>query len=724
MPCSTCVQYRCDCTSTDSSLKKRAPPKGYIESLELRLRDMEKLLQQRLQENNNNNNNEAQMDKAILDNGSDTDDNADQDSSSSPKDLHSTKVIRHIGVSSPYYLMGKQKQEEEESNNLGQSQTLYPDLVGNNSKHEQSHLTVSLKQGKLHLVYDDDTNDLMVIHDCSPLQKGLKQSTRADGGGVFDDIMSGPLIKTLMQKFIKLRPAIIPMIGERSISEALQNQHANRLLISSICSYVTMFLPEDDQTFDKYAIDRKDLIQKLAIKENELLRTAFLDPTISNIQAIIILCCHPTQGSIYSGIWLRAGIAIRMSQDLGLYRSFTNASNSRKVRELGNLLWHCVYILDRWSCAVLGRPLAIVDSDCNVDLPEPSTESTSDEVDDKDDKEDYTYFTAFIKLTGILGEIQQRIYSPKAKASLSGASTTATVNSLQRLLLEWYDQLPAEARSIKDDMTRLSSPSMTKEEKDVLLQSKQWQLVAPLMITYHAVTILLHRPFIISDNELLFSPAGAKRCLDSAIMATDIARLLDISSFTHFCWNIVMYSLSVVVSIHLFNCSSDQLDVRETAHDYLRHVMELWNTLESKFPCAPKLISGSHLQFALSFLGLKEVVRPSTELSSSGSNESNQITQSPTASFYDKSPESHDHRLQQQQQQPFPSQPIHSSHPMTYSLPESIPTSSSNSLPAMGNQLPDQDSWQRFFLNNTGPSSFGFSDGNNGDGFWQSLPLF
>jgi hypothetical protein len=63
--------------------------------------------------------------------------------------------------------------------------------------------------------------------------------------------------------------------------------------------------------FVKYGIDQKRLIQQLEEKEDELLRTAFLEPTISNIQAIIILCCHPTQVT-YPLIWLRAGIAIRM----------------------------------------------------------------------------------------------------------------------------------------------------------------------------------------------------------------------------------------------------------------------------------------------------------------------------------------------------------------------------------------------------------------------------
>ncbi|ORZ10851.1 fungal-specific transcription factor domain-domain-containing protein [Absidia repens] len=782
-PCSSCVQYCCDCTSNDSP-KKRPPPKGYIESLERRLRQMEQLLENKIprtdteHEKNDNNNSSSTNSSSI---------NRSNTPSGGTTDVHNAKVMRHIGISSPYYLMGKQKQEEERQKlrpviSLNKDAKLSGDNDNddyNSNELDQPTLLVSNGLGrKLELVYDDDNNDLMVIHDQAPPQHLLKQHRNESG---LDDILSGNIIGILAQKFIDLRPVILPMIGKRSILEATHNSSLNPLLTSSICSYVAMMLPNDDETFENYGIDRRDLIQKLATKENELLRTAFLTPTISNIQAIIILCCQPTHISIFTGIWLRTGIAIRMSQDLGLHRPLTNTSHSKQVRELGKTLWHCVYILDRWSCAVLGRPLAIVDSDCNVDLPEYSKSNNKDidnigdtglDGDEDEDEQNHTIFILFVKLSGILGEIQRRIYSPKAKASLGVCSTSTTkmVNSLQRLLLEWYDQVPPYARLTKSDVAHMASPSITKEEKTMLLQTKQWQLGGSLMICYCAVTILLHRPFIIPDSEILFSPASAERCTESAIFATDVVQLMDVQSFTHFYWNIIIFSLSVVISIHMFNCISDQRELSKTARQHLRILIDLWDVVDSEFPYTPKLAPLTPLHYAVQLLGLKGISpkqsQSATSLASTSSSsthdndstddtndgngnadnhetttipEHNQhaasdIYASTESQVYYNAKTQEQHQLQPQQlgSQPFKHSAMENATSMTYMLQENIPTSSNNDFPAteanlannsapsIENQLLDNESWQQIFLNNMGPNPFDFSDNKNGDDFWQN----
>ncbi|OAD73453.1 fungal-specific transcription factor, partial [Phycomyces blakesleeanus NRRL 1555(-)] len=69
-------------------------------------------------------------------------------------------------------------------------------------------------------------------------------------------------------------------------------------------------------------------------------------------------------------------------------------------------LWYSVYVTDRWCCAVMGRPLAIADSDCDIDLPR-----LYGSTDERKNKMDYVLFVNFVKLSGILGEVLRRIYS-------------------------------------------------------------------------------------------------------------------------------------------------------------------------------------------------------------------------------------------------------------------------------------------------------------------------
>lgn len=47
-------------------------------------------------------------------------------------------------------------------------------------------------------------------------------------------------------------------------------------------------------------------------KENELLRTAMLDATIGNIQALLILCHQPSYTTTVNSFSLKVGLAVRM----------------------------------------------------------------------------------------------------------------------------------------------------------------------------------------------------------------------------------------------------------------------------------------------------------------------------------------------------------------------------------------------------------------------------
>ncbi|KAI8088656.1 fungal-specific transcription factor domain-containing protein [Halteromyces radiatus] len=692
IPCSSCDQYHWECTSIDAPTKKREPPKGYIESLEMRLRKMERLLKdQQSSINNNKEQDTNNMDSINL---------FSQPSTSSQESKKSIRIMRHIGSSSAYYLMGKEHQEIQQLRHQQGNSTLSSSF-GHDT---ENPLIVSTPQGeKLHLVYDEDNNDLMVMYDLPTSQSQI------DG---IDGILSGFLVQKLLRRFMDLRPSMQPIVREPTILRLIQNHTDDLLLTCSICSYVCMVSPKDDPIFNSQDINREKIIQKLAAKENELLRTAFLTPTISNIQAIIILCCLPTHVSSFTAIWLRTGIAIRMSQDLGLYRSLTNTSYSKKTCDLSQRLWYSVYIMDRWSCAVLGRPLAIVDADCNVELPEyqpaicgDSTKAIAKSSTDNVERElEHTYFIQFVKLSGILGEIQRRIYSPKAKANLGTDQprTRLMVNSLQRFLLEWYSQLPLHCRVTEDDISLVES--MDPKEKQILLESMKWQLGAPLAICYYAVTILLHRPFIIPDNEVLFSPESAKWCTESAIIAHKIAQFLDMSSLAHFSWNILVYALSVVVSIFMYNCTSDQQEVSDYAYKCMNTTIKsMWNRLETRYPYAPKLVSFSPLHYATTILKLKGLQE------SSSSSPSTPTTRTPSSSNDKCCKDDNNGKSQDTMQQ---EQTIPLLDPTINILDNNATMTNMDEFQS----IVSQDIWQQLFLKNTDFSFLQDMDTQNGQG--------
>lgn len=172
----------------------------------------------------------------------------------------------------------------------------------------------------------------------------------------------------------------------------------------------------------------------------------------------------------------------------------------------------------------MGRPLAISDADCDIELPHVNggVHGTAD----------YSVFIHFIKLSSILGEVLRRIYSAKAQSQgYKSISTHHTVQSIYRMLNDWLRQVP--------DHQRISSEEAILIYKNKIMTNKVRE-AGPLMACYHVVVILLYRIFLVSDKldvlPELYDEANT-RCTEAAKSVIDIARLLNPSEVVHFGWN-------------------------------------------------------------------------------------------------------------------------------------------------------------------------------------------
>jgi hypothetical protein len=94
------------------------------------------------------------------------------------------------------------------------------------------------------------------------------------------------------------------------------------------------------------------------------------------VQAVLILgYWHPDSQDRFEA-WHWTGIAISMSQCMGLHRSSFGdrrrghlpADRMRTVRRI----WWCCLVRDRWLAFIKGRPMRINLEDCDVPRPEPS----------------------------------------------------------------------------------------------------------------------------------------------------------------------------------------------------------------------------------------------------------------------------------------------------------------------------------------------------------------
>lgn len=375
--------------------------------------------------------------------------------------------------------------------------------------------------------YDDD---LMMVRDETEDESRI-QAAAAGEREIMDSIIPKSMLTNLINVYFEAQSMTLPILDKEEFISSFEGKThppPAPLLTYAICSYACFLVPSNHPIFAESGLERDQIFHALVDRAGLFIRSEYLVPRIQTIQALILLCAHPTYSSGSYRNWLLAGMAVRMAQDLALHRSVTNTGSTPAndaLIEKRRRLWYSVYVTDRWCCSVMGRPLAIADSDCDVDLPN---------LDAVGEPGKYTMFVNLVKLSGILGEVLRRIYSPKAKAMGYGTHIMEqTVWSLDKMLKEWFDHVPSECLITQDELRGMKGVEHTREDR--------FRSGGPLTVCYYAVVVLLFRPFIVFESgnhhsSKLFTDAPG-RCMEAAKNAIDVARYIPEGEINRFGWN-------------------------------------------------------------------------------------------------------------------------------------------------------------------------------------------
>lgn len=100
------------------------------------------------------------------------------------------------------------------------------------------------------------------------------------------------------------------------------------------------------------------------------------------IQSVILMGFWYTDPQDHTGAWYWIGIAITLSQALGLHRCPQLDNRSQRLPEaqqplVRRIWWTCI-VRDRWLSLAKGRPMRIHHDDC--DVPKPSSEDIFNEL--------------------------------------------------------------------------------------------------------------------------------------------------------------------------------------------------------------------------------------------------------------------------------------------------------------------------------------------------------
>ncbi|KAI7866354.1 fungal-specific transcription factor domain-containing protein [Spinellus fusiger] len=338
-----------------------------------------------------------------------------------------------------------------------------------------------------------------------------------------DTVAPHIVTEVLVDKYFSVNHPLLAIIDKNTFMNSFQRRTSppSQLLLYAICVYTCFSTSQCDPIWKTLGIDYEQSCKLFLTAFNDLVRTEYLIPRLSTLQALILICNIPSFVSDVHPLWIRTGMAVRMAQELGFYRAFYGLSLPTHTIELQKRIWYNVYASDRWSCAIMNRPLAISDNDCDIDLPM---------------SQNYDVFPYFIRLSTLLGEVLRCIHSPKAR-SLPCSSTLQTIHVLQQMLIDWWSQLPEYYR-----ITPESPPALIKE-------------AGPLALCYYLVVILLYRNGMCDEEDIPEEARqeAVKKCREAAKQSVDIACLIPPKELMLFGWNYCVFSILQACLVHVYN---------------------------------------------------------------------------------------------------------------------------------------------------------------------------
>ncbi|BGP06376.1 fungal-specific transcription factor domain-containing protein [Rhodotorula toruloides] len=256
--------------------------------------------------------------------------------------------------------------------------------------------------------------------------------------------------------------------------------------------------------------------QEYLEKARRILNYDYGSSRLVTVQALLLISYREIGVGAMSSAWMTCGMAIRMAQDLGLFRDVEKwflpiQRFSHEEKQTRKRIWWACVILDRYTSSYIGRPGTIHERDYDCGFPsedEPDeheqwrpirvdgTEWTSpprsgsEEVPDEVAKFLKSYpptrahtlscFNAAGALAVIINRIIINIYAIRIR--VLGQSSETLLSLLDQSLASWYLALPPHLQY---------NPASKKVPPPHILS---------LHLQFYSSLILLHRPFIPGQN--------------------------------------------------------------------------------------------------------------------------------------------------------------------------------------------------------------------------------
>jgi hypothetical protein len=201
---------------------------------------------------------------------------------------------------------------------------------------------------------------------------------------------------------------------------------------------------------------RPDVIE-LDIIASKSLSAAMQRPKLSTVQAGLLLLQRPEADS-----WSLTTQLVAIGQELGLHLDCSNWSIPLWERGLRKRIAWALYMQDKWSSLIHGRPSHIFsanwavkqlsEEDGGVDAQVNPNMDTETEEEKQEVESGQVLFVQMISLTAIMAEVMDTFYTQVAIQEFSNAGNNSTRLILERAkpvqikLKDWFAKLPQSNR--------------------------------------------------------------------------------------------------------------------------------------------------------------------------------------------------------------------------------------------------------------------------------------
>jgi hypothetical protein len=348
-------------------------------------------------------------------------------------------------------------QTHRHGRHLGLSSPFEPLLIGLSTFDSRNESILSL--GTLRKVNDNETF-IMQSDDSTQDYASEAEALEAISGII------GPHGPALLDIYFRVVHPSFPIIQKHVFLERMQNGDRN---VSPALLAGMYLLALNWWNYDhKLSKHKRPDISQLDSIASRTLAAAMQRPKLSTVQAGLLLLQRPEADS-----WSLTTQLVAIGQELGLHLDCADWEVPSWERSLRKRIAWALYMQDKWSSLIHGRPSHIFSANWAVrPISEEDTAydtlvnpnlGTESEDDKAELEKGHTLFSHMIALTGIMAEVMDTFYTQAAIRDFAKAGARSTEMILERAkpvqikLKHWFANLPSSVRMDNIEKGKLSA---------------------------------------------------------------------------------------------------------------------------------------------------------------------------------------------------------------------------------------------------------------------------